>query len=140
DHGTEQVRALRDHGAHQQATVRAAVDSEVIAVSVFLCDQVFAGSDEVVKNVLLFLQHAGAMPVFAEFGTAAQIGDGVNATVLHPEIHAAVESWRQRDVKTAVAVQQGWVLAILLDSLLSDYKHRDLRPVFRGVPNLLDVI
>src|SRR5208282_3821085 len=97
-------------------------------------------SDEVVKHILLLFQHAGAMPVFSELGTAAQVGDRVNATVLHPEKHAAAETWRQRDVKTAVAGEQRGILAVLLDSLLADDKHRDFRAVFRGVPDLLHVI
>ena len=46
----------------------------------------------------------------------------------------------QRDVETAVAGEQSGILAILLDSLFADDKHRDFRAVFRGVPNLLHVI
>jgi hypothetical protein len=80
------------------------------------------------------------MPVFAKLGAAAQVGDRVNTAVLHPEIHAAAESRRQRDVKAAIAGQQCWVLAVFLDSLLADDKHRNLRAVLRGVPNLLHVI
>jgi hypothetical protein len=112
----------------------------VIAVGVFLRDEIFAGGDEVIKHVLLFLEHAGAMPVFAEFGPAAQVGDCINAPVLHPQIHAAVESRCHRDVKTAVAGQQRGVLAIPLDSLFADDKHRNFRAIFRAVPNLLHVI
>ncbi len=112
----------------------------MIFVSVFLRDQIFAGSDEVVEDVLLFIKHAGAMPVFTELGTAAQIGDRVNATVLHPEIHAAVESRFQRDVETAIAGQQSRILAVLLDSLFVDDKHRNFRAIFRRVPNLLHVV
>src|ERR1700689_4442350 len=80
------------------------------------------------------------MPVLSELGTAAQVRYCVDAAVLHPEIHAAVEGWRQRDVKTTVAGHQGWVLAVFLDSLFVDYKHWDLRAIFRVVPDLLDVI
>ena len=80
------------------------------------------------------------MPVFSELGAAAQVGDRVNATVLHPEIHAAAESRRQRDVETSVSGQQRGVLAILLDSLFTDDKHRNFRSVLRVVPNLLDVV
>src|ERR1039458_5684518 len=140
DDRTEQIRPLRDHRAHEQAAVGTALDREVIFVGVFLRDEILAGSDEVVKYVLLLLQHAGAMPVFAELGPAAQVGNRENAAVLHPEISAAVETWRLRDVKTAVAGQQGWVLAVLLDSLFADDKHRDLRAIFRAVPDLLHVI
>ena len=40
--------------------------------------------DHVVEDVLLLVQHAGAVPVFAELGAAAQVGDGEDAAVLHP--------------------------------------------------------
>src|ERR1039458_7826097 len=140
DDRTEQIRPLRDHRAHEQAAVGTALDGEVTLVGVFLRDEILAGSDEVVKYVLLLLQHAGAMPIFTELGPAAQVGNRENAAVLHPEISAAVETWRLRDVKTAVAGQQGWVLAVLLYSLFADDKHRDLRAIFRAVPDLLHVI
>ena len=42
------------------------------------------GGDEVVENILLLVQHAGAMPVFAKLGAAAQVGHGVNAAMLQP--------------------------------------------------------
>src|SRR4030081_1469528 len=112
----------------------------MIFVGIFLRDQIFAGGDEVVKNILLLLQHASAMPVFAELGAPAQVSDSVNAAVLHPEIHAAIKSRLQRDIETAVASEQGGVLAILLDSLFVNDKHRNFRSVFRVVPNLLHVI
>ena len=112
----------------------------MIAVGVFLRDQVFAGGDEVVEDILLFFEHAGAMPVFAKLSSAAQVGNGVDATVLHPEKHAAAETRRQRDVKAAVARQQCGVFAVLLDSLLAHDKHRNLRAVLRAVPHLPHVI
>ena len=93
DHGAEQVRTLRDHRAHQQAAIRSALDGEVIFVGDLVGDQEFGGGDEVVENILLFVQHAGAMPVFAELGAAAQVGHGVDAAMLQPEISVRRKSW-----------------------------------------------
>ena len=90
--GAEQVGTLRDHGAHEQASVGAALDGEVILVGIFLGDQVLGGGDHVVEDILFLVEHAGAVPVFAELGPAAQVGDGVDAAVLHPEIGGAAES------------------------------------------------
>ena len=84
DHGAEQVGTLRDHGAHEQASVGAALHGEMILVSILFGDEVLAGGDHVVEDVLFFVEHAGAVPVFAELGTPAQVGDGVDPAVLHP--------------------------------------------------------
>src|SRR5205807_3773317 len=53
---------------------------------------------------------------------------------------AAIESWLQRNIKTAVAGQQSRVLAVLLNPFFVDDKHRNFRTILRRVPNLLDVI
>ena len=66
----------------------------MIFVGIFLRDQVFGGGDEIVEHVLFFLEHAGAMPVFAKLSAAAKVGDGVDAAVFHPQIHAATEGGR----------------------------------------------
>ncbi len=92
------------------------------------------------KTFCFLVEHPGAVPVFAELGPAAQVGDRIDAAVLHPEKHAAAESRSLRDVEAAVAIQQGGVLAVLLNSLLADDKHRNFRAVPRAVPNLLDSI
>ena len=56
----------------------------MILVSMFFGDEVLGGGDHVVEDVLFFVEHAGAVPVFTELGTPAQVGDGVDAAVLHP--------------------------------------------------------
>src|ERR1700680_190503 len=100
--GEEQVGALGDHGAHEQASVGAALDGEVILVGIFFGDQVLGGRDHVVKNILFLVEHAGAVPVLAELGAAAQVGDGVDAAVLHPQIGGAAEGGSETDVEAFV--------------------------------------
>ena len=89
DHGAEEVGTLRDHGAHEQAAVGAALDGEVLLVGVLFGDQLLGGGDEVVEDVLLLVEHAGAVPVLAELAAAAQVGHGEDAAVLEPEISGA---------------------------------------------------
>src|SRR5271166_5259966 len=57
----KKIGPLSNHGTHQKAAVRAALNRKMVFIGVLLRDQIFAGGDEVAKNVLLFLQHAGAM-------------------------------------------------------------------------------
>ena len=47
----------------------------------FVGDQELGGGDEVIKNILFFVQHAGAVPFFAELGAAAQVGDRENSAM-----------------------------------------------------------
>src|ERR1700744_5682839 len=63
-HGAKELRALRERSAHQKAAVAAALNGEMSSVSIFFRNQMFGGANKVVKNILLFIQHAGAMPVF----------------------------------------------------------------------------
>ena len=106
----------------------------------FSRDQVFGGGDEVVEDVLLFLQHAGAVPVFAKLAAAAQVGDGIDAAVLHPEIHAAVEAGAHGDVEAAVAREQRGIMAVLHQAFFADDEHRNLGAVFGVIPLLADVV
>ena len=63
----------------EQTSVRSALNCEVIAVGVLLRDQIFSGRSKVVEHILFFVEHAGAVPVFAEFCSASQVGDGIYA-------------------------------------------------------------
>ena len=46
--------------------------------------QILGRGDEIVKHILLLIEHAGAMPVFAELAAAAQVRDRENAVVIEP--------------------------------------------------------
>src|SRR6478609_11128502 len=103
-HGAEQVWPLRERGAHQQSAIAAALDRQMSGVSVLFGDQVLGCGDEVVKNVLLLLQHAVAMPVFAELVSAAQLNVSINAALLQQKQHCiAIEDRRAACIESAIA-------------------------------------
>ena len=84
DDGSEQVGPLRDHHAHQQAAIAAATNGHVLLVGVTLFLQILGRGDEVVEHILLLIEHAGAMPVLAELGAAAQVRHGKDAAAIEP--------------------------------------------------------
>jgi hypothetical protein len=43
-------------------------------VRVLFGNQVLSGGDEVIENILFFLEHPRPVPVFAKFRTSAQVG------------------------------------------------------------------
>src|SRR5260370_3698537 len=92
DYGPEQVRTLGESSTHQQTAVAAALYGQVVLISVLLRDQVLARGDEIVKDVLLFIYHSAAVPIFTVLGAAAQIGQCVHASVLQPKESAAQEN------------------------------------------------
>jgi len=84
-HCAEQIWPLRECRTHQQAAVAAALDRQMLSVSIFFCDQVFRSGKEIVKNILLLLQHAIAMPVFAKLIAAAKLHVNINAALLQQQ-------------------------------------------------------
>jgi len=53
-------------------------------IRIFLRNQIFSRRNEVVKYILLLLQHASPMPVFSKLRPAAQVGHGEDSTMLQP--------------------------------------------------------
>src|SRR4029077_13050233 len=92
------------------------------------------------EDVLLFVEHAGAVPVFAEFGAATQVGHREDAAVLHPEIGSAAEGGREADIESAVGGEQRGILAVFLNAFLVNDKHGHARAVFRFEPLLRDFV
>ena len=72
-----------------------------------LGDQVLAGGGEVVEHVLLALAHAGAVPLLAVLGAAAQVGDRPDAAGRDPGQRLRGVGRGERDVEAAVAVEHG---------------------------------
>ena len=139
-HGPEQVRALGQAGADQQAAVGAAADGEFGRGRVAIGDQPFGGGDEVVEDVLLVVLLARLVPRLAVLAAAAQVGDGQDAARLQPDDLAGAERGRQGDVEAAVAVQVGRVLAVQRQALAVGQEQRDARAVFAGVEDLTRLV
>src|SRR5450432_666659 len=97
----------------------------MLFVSDLVGDQELCGGNEIVKHILLFLQHAGAMPVFAKLCASAQVGDSEHAAVFQPKIAPTGKTRGEADVETSITGQQRGVLPIKLNSFLVKNKHRD---------------
>ena len=80
-----------------------------------LRDEVLGGRDEVVEDVLLLLEHAGAVPGLAVLAAAAQVGEREDAAALEQREVAGIEGRRPADVEAAVAVEQDGPLAVRRD-------------------------
>src|SRR5690348_14706575 len=80
------------------------------------------------------------MPVFAVFAAAAEIGHSVNAAHFHPNKIGDTETGGKADVKTAVAVKQGGIVAVELQPAFVSDEHRDARAVLAIVEDLLGFI
>ena len=131
DHGPEQLRALRQNSAHEQAAVAAAHDGQLVRVGVLLVDQVLGAGNEVVEDVLLLGEVAGPVPILAELAAAAEVGDGVDAALLQPDLANHIEARHLAAAVAAVAVENRWVLAVEFCVLLLDDVERNPRAVLR---------
>src|SRR5882762_2744617 len=84
DDRLKQVGALRHCGSDQQSAIAGAINRQLGGSRVFAGDQVFGRSDKIVKNSLLFSEHPGAVPILAEFATAADVRVGKNSATFGP--------------------------------------------------------
>ena len=131
------ARVLHDLRTHQQAAVAGAEDAQVGAVGPVRAEQGQRRRVEVIEHVLLVELLALRMPVLAKFVAAADVGVGEHAAVLQPGQVGADEGRLDRDVETAVAVQNGGAGAVGRDSRQCQYGYRDPGAVFRDALDAL---
>ena len=94
----EELGALRDRGADEEAAVRAAADGRGARGDVHLSfDEVLGRGDEVVEDVLLLEEHPGLVPLLAVLAAAAQVRDRVDAAALEPREERRAEARASRD-------------------------------------------
>src|SRR5690349_21705303 len=93
-----------------------------------------AGGNKVVKNILLFVQHAGVVPFLSEFSATAKVRHCVEAALLYPPSDERVKTGREADVKPAVAIQNRWNASVRLQPFAMNEEHRYRGPIFRLVP------
>ena len=105
DDGGGQVGPLGERRTDQQPAVGAAEHAELRRRRPALGDQVLAGGGEVVEHVLLVLAHAGAVPLLAVLGPAAQVGHRPHPAGGDPGQRLRGVAGGQRDVEPAVAVE-----------------------------------
>src|ERR1700685_1549999 len=109
-------------------------------IRIFLRNQILSRRNKVVKHILLFAQHAGSMPLFPELRPAAQMGHGENTATLKPKKAITRKARSQADVESTIARQQRRILAVQHQTLLVKNKHRNLGPILRRKPDLIDLI
>src|SRR5882762_3697519 len=106
DDSLKQVGALRHRGSDQQSAIAGAINRQLGGSRVFTGDQGFGRGDKIVKNSLLFPKHPGAVPILAEFATAADVRVGKNSAALGPNKSEGPVVRRIADIEPAVAGQQ----------------------------------
>src|ERR1700690_4299613 len=80
------------------------------------------------------------MPLFAVLSAAAQVGLGVDASHFKPDYIRHGEGWCERDVESAVGVEQRGILSVELDALLVSQEHGHAGAVFAGVEHLFGFV
>src|SRR5690606_581284 len=115
-HGGEghsaEVGALCDHGTYQEATVTTTLNGQMRLVGPLLGHKVFRSSNEVVVHILFLFLHAGLVPLFAVFATAAQVRHGEYTALLQQDHPAGAEARRKADVESAVCIEKRRVLPV----------------------------
>ena len=105
----DELGVLREHRAHQQAAVAAALDRELRRASVAALDQVPQHGGEVVEHVLLLRQVAGLVPRLAVLAAAAQVGDRDDDAVVEQHAPGRIEAGLEADAVAAVAGDQAGI-------------------------------
>ncbi len=84
DDRAEQLRIQRQHIAHQQAAIAAALGAEVRARSDAAREQIFSNGGEVFVRAQTIRLQRSLVPARPEFAAAADVGDHVDAAALQP--------------------------------------------------------
>src|ERR1017187_3328001 len=137
DHRAEQLGALGESRAHQQAAVRCALNGDPFGFGVVVGDEPTGGADEIVEDVLLLLEHPPVVPLLAELRAPAQVGHREDATHLRPDHRSLSECRCLAHVEAAVTREKHRPIAVEGEPLLVHHEHRDAGLVARLVPNLL---
>jgi hypothetical protein len=90
-------------------------------------------AQEIVEHVLLAVEHALAVPVFAVFAASAQMGHRVEAPLLEELDHAAAEGGRVAHVEAAVPGEERGPSAVGGTIARVDEEHGNEGAVARGV-------
>src|SRR5262245_47240258 len=101
--------------------------------------------DEIVEDVLFELQHAAVVPRASELESTANIGNGVNTTLLnpqrsvllHPKRVLAHKGWQPDRPKATIAGKQRGIVSIQPHVLAMDDVHRPARSIRGFIPLLL---
>src|SRR5215467_6477621 len=80
------------------------------------------------------------MPLLAVLSATTQIRLRINSAHLQPYDVWHRKGRRQRNVESSIRIQQGWILAVQLESLLIGEEHRHPRSIFAVIEDLLGFV
>src|SRR6476660_6947023 len=120
---------LRDHRAHQEATVASTLNRQLSRARVILFDQVLRGRRKIVEYILFFREITSLVPFFAELATASNICYYVHAATVEPKSPRKIKVGRHADSVAAVGVEQRRVVSVTLHS----FSRKDVQWNFRAV-------
>src|SRR2546429_7444018 len=93
DDRADQVWALGQERAHEQAAIASALHGEFGRLGVIGANEKFSAGCEIVENMLLVGERSRLVPGFAKFAAAAEVCDGNDATLIEPNTARDLETW-----------------------------------------------
>src|SRR5262249_39827078 len=118
NNGAKQLGPLRQGSAHEQAAVAATHDRQLFRVRVFLVDEILGAGNEVVEDFWFLGKIAGAVQFSTDLAPPAKIGEGVDPPLFQPDAADEIEARHLAAAVAAVAIKDGWILAVELGALL----------------------
>src|SRR5579884_432624 len=105
--------------------------------SVLVRDEIFGSSEEIIEDILFFLEHSRLVPGFAVLASAAQVWLRVEAALLHPPRKLRIPVGCHGNEESTISEHQRGCLAIALQPFFRRDEHWHARSIFRVVEDLL---
>ena len=82
--GGKKIGPLTHHRTHQQTAVASAVNPKLLGTRIIVIDQPLRCRNEIIKNILLLVEHSCFMPVTTIFAAATQIRHRIDTATFDP--------------------------------------------------------
>src|SRR5262245_26679434 len=99
-------------------------------------DEVFSCGNEIIKDILLVQLHASFVPLLAILGPAANAGRHVDDPLFEQSNPKRAKCRRYGNVEAAITIQKRRIVAVEIQALLVDNKHRHSSAIFTCVEDL----
>src|SRR5438045_1968799 len=113
------------------------MDGELRRRRVFLRNQPFAGSDEIIEYVLLAQLRPGEVPFFAVLAAATKDRHRIDTAHFQPGRKRGRERGGDGNIEPAIPIEQGRVVPIFLEALPIRQENRHFGPILTQTRNLL---